>query len=211
MPKRPVLQLREGGYVATNTDARRRRWLGPVVARSRCIRTSTCSATTPARDVDGVNADFDQWRVGVGYNKSFSPKADFVANVAYEKYDFGGGLDFDGYSAEAGVRGALTPMLEGYALARLRGRRLTSTATPTAASARRSKFNPTWGVTADVKVADGDTQWFVGPRLQLVNASMAWSRSGGTLSLRMPYAAVIQAGFARGVFWSAKHPRERPA
>ena len=27
------------------------------------------------------------------------------------------------------------------------------------------KFNQSWGVTADVKVADGDTQWMVGPRL----------------------------------------------
>ena len=26
------------------------------------------------------------------------------------------------------------------------------------------KFNPNWGVSGDVKFADGDTQWFVGPR-----------------------------------------------
>ena len=27
------------------------------------------------------------------------------------------------------------------------------------------KFNQTWGVVADVKIADGDTQYFVGPRI----------------------------------------------
>jgi hypothetical protein len=27
------------------------------------------------------------------------------------------------------------------------------------------KFSPRWGVAADVKFADNDTQWFVGPRL----------------------------------------------
>ena len=26
------------------------------------------------------------------------------------------------------------------------------------------KFNENWGVNGDVKFADGDTQWFVGPR-----------------------------------------------
>ena len=26
------------------------------------------------------------------------------------------------------------------------------------------KFTPNWGVSGDVKFADGDTQWFVGPR-----------------------------------------------
>ena len=27
------------------------------------------------------------------------------------------------------------------------------------------KFNRNWGLNADVKLADGDTQWMVGPRL----------------------------------------------
>ena len=31
---------------------------------------------------------------------------------------------------------------------------------PPAAAARQS-----WGVVADVKIADGDTQWFAGPRI----------------------------------------------
>ena len=108
--------------------------------------------------------DFDQWRLGVGYNRQIAPKADLVTRVAYEKFDAGQGLDFDGYSVEAGVRGALTPMLEGYALAGYEdgdgfdgdfyGR-----------VGAQVKFNPTWGVTGEVKFADGDAQYFVGPRI----------------------------------------------
>ena len=74
------------------------------------------------------------------------------------------GLDADGYSVEAGVRGALTPMLEGYALAGYEdgdeyegdfyGR-----------LGAQVKFNQNWGVAADVKFVEGDRQWFVGPRV----------------------------------------------
>ena len=70
----------------------------------------------------------------------------------------------DGYAAEAGVRGSLATSFEGWALAgyedgndvdgqvygRLGG---------------QVKFNPQWGVVGDVKLVDGDTQFFVGPRL----------------------------------------------
>ena len=153
----------QGGYVGSNTDAGDTKgWgLGGSVAVHPNVHLFGNYAK---HDIDGVSANFDQWRVGVGYNKSFSPKADFVANVAYDKYDAGGNLDFDGYSAEAGVRGALAPKFEGYALLGYEDGgdfdgdaygRLGATV----------KFNQTWGVNADVKFADGDTQYFVGPRI----------------------------------------------
>lgn len=115
--------------------------------------------------IKGTSMDFDQWRVGAGYNKEISAKADFVANVAYDKFDAGGGANLDGYSIEGGVRGMLIPKLEGYAMlgyedgdhysgdvyGRLGG---------------QVKFNRNWGLAADVKIANGgDNQWTVGPRL----------------------------------------------
>ena len=71
-------------------------------------------------------ANADQWRLGVGYNYGIGANTDLVARAAYEKYKVDdvtiggvnyGGDDVDGYSAEVGVRSALTTNLEGYALA----------------------------------------------------------------------------------------------
>ena len=140
----------QGGYVGTNTDGGDANgWgLGGSVAVHPNVHLF---GNYTSQNVDGIN-------------KSFSPKADFVANVAYEKYDLGGGFDFDGYSAEAGVRGALTPMLEGYALLGYEdGGDFDGDACGRLGA--QVKFNQTWGVVADVKVADGDTQFFVGPRI----------------------------------------------
>ncbi len=152
----------QGGYVSTNTDGGNADgWgLGGSVAVHPNVHLF---GNYSSQKVDRFDADIDQWRVGAGYNTSLSPRADFVANVAYEKVDLGG-FDFDGYSAEAGVRGALTPMLEAHALLGYEdGGDFDGDAYGRVGAL--VKFTPSWGVTADVKFADGDTQWFVGPRL----------------------------------------------
>lgn len=124
------------------------------------------------QDLKDVNYGYDQWRVGLGYNHEISQRMDLVTRVAYEKFkgdDFTvgdvrfPGDDLDGYSAEVGIRGAMTPHLEGYAMAGYEdgsdydgdfyGR-----------LGAQAKFNQNWGLSADVKFADNDTQWFVGPR-----------------------------------------------
>jgi len=101
---------------------------------------------------------------GVCYNTAISPRADLLTRIAYEKFDAGSGLDADGYSVEAGIRGAMTPNLEGYAFAGYEdgddfdgdfyGR-----------LGAQVKFNQNWGLAADVKFVEGDRQWFVGPRI----------------------------------------------
>ena len=118
------------------------------------------------QEIDHTNGiDFDQWRVGVGYNHEISPKADLITRVAYEKFDAGQGLDFDGYSAEVGVRGVLlSPSLEGFATAGYEDFEQADGEFYGKVGAQ-VKFNPNWGVAADVKLAKGgDKQWFVGPR-----------------------------------------------
>ena len=110
------------------------------------------------------NFKVDQWRVGVGYNHTISPKADLFARVAYEKFDAGSAFDADGYSTEVGVRGALAENFEGYALAGYEDFQQFDGEFYGKLGAQ-VKFNPTWGLAGDVKFADGDTQWFVGPRL----------------------------------------------
>lgn len=158
----------QGGYIATNGD-------GGADADGWAIDGSV--AVHPnfhvfgafnQQEIDGTSVDIDQWRAGVGYNHEVSPRTDLLTRVAYEKFDAGGGLDFDGYSVEAGARAALTQSLEGYALAGYENHDsdglLEDDSNFYGRLGAQWKFNPNWGVSGDVKFSDGDTQWFVGPR-----------------------------------------------
>ena len=121
------------------------------------------------QEIDGTSYDFDQWRIGVGYNHEISRNADLVTRIAYEKFDagrtaFGQRLDPDGYSVEVGVRGAMLPQLEGHALV---GYEDYGSAYDDDFYGRLGavwKFTPNWGLSGDVKFVSGDTQWLVGPR-----------------------------------------------
>ena len=153
----------EGGYVATNTDGGDADGWG-LKGSAALTPNFHLFGDFANQDIEDTNVDFDQWRVGVDYNHQISQRADLVTRVAYEKFDAGAGADFDGYSVEAGVRGAMTPMLEGYAMAGYEDGDEYDGDFYVRLGAQL-KFNPNWGVAADVKLADGDTQWFVGPRL----------------------------------------------
>ncbi len=163
----------EGGYAATNTDA----------GDADGIAINGSGAISPNfhlfggysnQEIDGSNIDFDQWRVGVGYNHEVNPRLDLLTRIAYEKFDagrdfFGNKLQADSWSVEAGVRGALAPNLEGHALAGYEngedfdGRNRSGDFYGRVGA--QLKFNPTWGISGDVKFVDGDTQFFVGPRV----------------------------------------------
>lgn len=153
----------QGGYVATNGD-------GNADADGFGIDGSV--AVHPnfhlfggynQQEIDDTNIDVDQWKLGVGYNYEIAPKADLVTRIAYEKYDAGSGFDFDGYSAEAGVRAALGTHVDGYALAGYEDYEDID-GDFYARLGANVKFNENWGLNGDVKFADGDAQWFVGPR-----------------------------------------------
>ena len=152
----------QGGYTATNTDGADADGFG-VDGSVAIAPNFHLFGGYSNQELDNTSIDFDQWRVGVGYNREIARSADLVTRVAYEKFDAGQGFDYDGWSAEVGVRGALAPNFEGYAMAgyedgdeydgEFYGR-----------LGAQVKFNPNWGVSGDVKFVDGDTQWFVGPR-----------------------------------------------
>ena len=159
----------QAGYIATNGD-------GNADADGWAIDGSV--AVHPnfhlfggfnRQEIDDTNIDIDQWRAGVGYNHEISPRTDLLTRVAYEKFDAGDGLDFDGWSVEAGARAALTQSLEGYALAGYENYDsdglLEDDSNFYGRLGAQWKFNPNWGLSGDVKFSDGDTQWFVGPRL----------------------------------------------
>lgn len=163
----------EGGYAATNTDG--------GDADGFAINGSGAIAPNfhifggfSKQEIDDTNIDFDQYRVGLGYNHEINPQVDLVTRVAYERFEagddiFGNSIEADGYSVEAGVRGGLTPNFEGYAMAGFEdGDDLSGNGRDGEFYGRvgaQVKFSPMWGVSGDVKFIDGDTQVFVGPRI----------------------------------------------
>jgi Ax21 family sulfation-dependent quorum factor len=153
----------EGGYAATNTDSGDADGWGANASVALSPNWSIFGGYSN-QEIDHTSVDFDQWRLGVGYNYQLGgSNTDLVARAAYEKFDAGSGANVDGYSAEVGVRSALSPHFEGYAMAGYEngdqydgdfyGR-----------VGAQVKFNQNWGINGDVKFADGDTQYFVGPR-----------------------------------------------
>ena len=115
-----------------------------------------------SQTIDNTGFDIDNWRLGVGYNHEIGPKTDLLTRVAWERYETSP-QNFNGYSVEAGVRSGLTANWEGYVLAGYEdgsdfdgdfyGR-----------IGAQVKFNPNWSVSGEVKFANGDAQYFVGPR-----------------------------------------------
>ena len=155
----------EGGYVATNgsgnADADGWGLNGSVAVHPNFHLFADYSN----QKIKHTSVDFDQWRVGGGYNRSISDRTDFVGQLAYEKLDAGAGIKAEGYSAEAGVRSMMTPNIEGYAMLGYQdGDDFDGDAYGRLGAA--VKFNQNWGAAAEVKLVNGgDTQWFVGPRL----------------------------------------------
>ena len=161
----------QGDYVKTDADAGKADGWG-VKGSYEFIPHFHAFGEYNQQKADITDAKTDQWRVGLGYNHELSKRVDLLTRVAYEKaktdsFTAGGvrfpSLSADGYSVEVGVNSALTNRLTGYALAGYEdgddydgdfyGR-----------LGAQVKFNPNWSASADVKFADGVTQWFVGPR-----------------------------------------------
>lgn len=160
----------EGGYISTHADTNADGWAirgsGAVAPNFHVFgdfaKQKTDSFRVASVRYPGVKVD--QLRLGVGYNHEISPNADLVSRVAYERFEDEFDNSLNGYSIEVGARGAMAPNFEGYAMAgyengsdykgEFYGR-----------LGAQVKFNPMWGISGDVKFVDGDTQWFIGPRV----------------------------------------------
>lgn len=117
--------------------------------------------------IAGVTPKAELWEAGVGYNHAIAASTDFVGTLAYQHGTAkaaGISSSTDGYAAEAGVRSKLASNVEGYAMAGYQDAK-DADGDFYGRLGAQVKFNRNWGVSADVKFADGDTQWFVGPRL----------------------------------------------
>ena len=77
----------EGGYAATNSDLDADGFgLNGSVAVHPNFHVFGGYMN---QEIDGTSIDFDQWRLGVGYNHEISRNADLVTRIAYEKFDAG--------------------------------------------------------------------------------------------------------------------------
>lgn len=71
-------------------------------------------------EVGPVDADFDSWEAGIGYNRALAPNVDFVGSLAYVGADLSFNdddlsvfdVDGDGYRADLGLRGQVAPAVE---------------------------------------------------------------------------------------------------
>ncbi|HSD17392.1 MAG TPA: diffusible signal factor-reguated Ax21 family protein [Thermomonas sp.] len=162
----------QGGYTHVNSDVNANGWaLDGSVAIAPNFHVfggynavEADSIWTPAGT---YKPKLDQFKLGLGYNHGISANTDFVGTLAYQKAEAklaGANADLDGYAAEAGVRSAFGSRVEGYAMAGYEdGNDYDGEAYGRLGG--QVKFNANWGVAADVKFADGDTQFFVGPRI----------------------------------------------
>ncbi len=162
----------QGGYTHVNSDVHAK---GGAVDGSAAIAPNfhvfggynAVKADTIVTPAGSYKPKLDQWKLGVGYNHGISANTDFVGTLAYQKAEAklaGVSANVDGYAAEAGVRSAFGTRFEGYAMAGYEdGNDYDGDAYGRLGG--QVKINANWGVAADVKFANGDTQVFVGPRI----------------------------------------------
>ena len=158
----------EGNYVKTDADGGKADGWG-VKGSYGVLPNMHVFGEFNQQEVDATKQDVDQWRVGVGYNVEIAPSTDFVARAAYNKFDAKHGLDFNGYSAKAGVRTAFGQHAEVYALAGYEDYSKKHGISPEGEWYGRLgaqvKLNQNWGINGDIKMnRDGDKEWSVGPR-----------------------------------------------
>lgn len=154
----------EGGYVVTDSDAFDTDGFG--VRGSIAVHPNWhVFADYTRQSIDGFDIDTDYFRLGGGYNHPIGENTDLLARVAFERYDADASVveAVNGYSAEVGVRNAFGDYFEGYAMAGYEDSKDFDGDFYGRLGAQ-VKFTDSWGISGDVKFADGDTMWFVGPR-----------------------------------------------
>lgn len=120
--------------------------------------------------VSGSEDTFNAFRVGAGFNHEIAASTDFIARAAYNRYDAGKALTFNGYSVETGLRTAFGEHFEVLALAGYEDYSKKHAINPQGKVYGRLggqvKLNKNWGLAGDLKMyGHGGKEWTVGPRL----------------------------------------------
>ena len=117
------------------------------------------------QDFDGTSFHSNDWNVGGGFHTPLNPTTDFVANVGYRRVDsIGLSNDLKIYNGEVGVRSALAPQFEGWALAGYEdGHNVNGSLYGKLGG--QYKFGKNWGLVGEAKLSKDTNQYFVGPRI----------------------------------------------
>lgn len=117
--------------------------------------------------VEGLDLDYDQKQVGLGFHHAINERADFLAEISYldasvDVEDLVS-ADGDGYRASVGVRGLMADNFEGYAKANWTdGGDVDGDFSGTLGA--QYKINATWGITAEAEFGNDASIYGIGVR-----------------------------------------------
>lgn len=117
------------------------------------------------------NSRVNTWTLGGGFHTPIGGKTDFVADVDYHQANVDGlSRDVKGYTGEAGVRSALAPQFEGWALAGYSHSHNPNGDGKSDGEAfgklgGQYKFGKNWGLVAEGTLAENNRGIFIGPRV----------------------------------------------
>ena len=122
------------------------------------------------RDTTGTTVN--GWNLGGGFHTPISDRTDFVADASYHQANVdgvSGGIKT--YTGEAGVRSALAPRFEGWAMAGYSDSHNNTGDIDRSGNGRffaklggQYKLNKNWGLVGETRFAQHDQGYFVGPR-----------------------------------------------
>lgn len=118
-------------------------------------------------DEAGVDIDFSEIQIGVGYRHGLSDRADLITELSYIKqeidFDGFGSVDADGGRISVGVRGLMADNFEGY----VKGSYTDGgdfDGEFSGVVGAQFKFNQTWGLVGEVEAGEDLTKLMVGVR-----------------------------------------------
>ena len=155
----------QGGYQATDFDALPNAHGWGLSGSAALGSNFHITGGWTRQDFDGTSVHGNDWNLGGGFHNTIGANTDFVGNVGYRRIDSAGlTSDIKIYNGEVGVRSALAPTLEGWALAGYEdGHKVNGSAYGKLGA--QYKFGKNWGLVGEAKFAKDYNQYFVGPRI----------------------------------------------
>lgn len=123
-------------------------------------------------DHDFTGAHTNGWSLGGGFHTPISDRTDFVADVGYHQAQVDGiSGDIKTWSGEAGVRSALAPRFEGWAMAGYADGENDLGDISRSSNGRffgtlgaQFKFDKNWGLVGQARLTHNGQGYFIGPR-----------------------------------------------